>query len=198
MSFFKRLKEGMTSPRAKISIQFSKPSYALGENADGTVTVTSDEGFDAKEIRCEMQCVEEARRVKPVYDAVAKREVLTEAWESATLYSARPAVAGSLHITPGFSQTYQCNMNIAAGAKPTFQSIDSKTTWTVKAVIAIEGRPDVTSPTTQLQVTAPSAAPVIREKEIVREVVMIPCKYCGALMPQTDTACPNCGAKRTV
>jgi RNA polymerase subunit RPABC4/transcription elongation factor Spt4 len=26
---------------------------------------------------------------------------------------------------------------------------------------------------------------------------MIPCKYCGVLMPQTDTVCPNCGARRT-
>jgi RNA polymerase subunit RPABC4/transcription elongation factor Spt4 len=26
---------------------------------------------------------------------------------------------------------------------------------------------------------------------------MIPCKYCGVLMPQTETVCPNCGARRT-
>lgn len=29
------------------------------------------------------------------------------------------------------------------------------------------------------------------------QVVMIPCKYCAALFPQTATFCPNCGAKRT-
>jgi len=38
----------------------------------------------------------------------------------------------------------------------------------------------------------------IREKEtITKEVVMIPCKYCGALMPQTSLFCNNCGAKKT-
>jgi hypothetical protein len=197
MSFLKRLKEGLTSPKARISLQFNKNSFALGENAEGTVAVTSDEEFDAKEIRCEIQCVEEAKKIKPVYDEIAKREVLKEVWESATLYSGRPTVSGPLHLTSGFSQTFQCNINIPAGAKPTFTSIDSKTTWTTKAVIAVEKRPDVTSSTITMQVTAPSAAPVIREKEIIREVVMIPCKYCGALMPQTETACPNCGAKRT-
>jgi hypothetical protein len=37
---------------------------------------------------------------------------------------------------------------------------------------------------------------VIREKEtIVKEVVMIPCKYCGGLMNQTSESCPNCGAR---
>jgi len=37
---------------------------------------------------------------------------------------------------------------------------------------------------------------VIKEKEIIKEVVMVPCSYCGGLMPQTATFCPNCGAKR--
>lgn len=34
------------------------------------------------------------------------------------------------------------------------------------------------------------------QKEVIKEVVMIPCKYCGALMPQTSTFCPECGARR--
>lgn len=41
----------------------------------------------------------------------------------------------------------------------------------------------------------PQAA--IREKEVItKEIVMVKCEYCGALMPQTATFCPNCGAKR--
>ena len=35
-----------------------------------------------------------------------------------------------------------------------------------------------------------------REKEIIKEIVMIPCQYCGSLMPQTSLFCNNCGAKR--
>lgn len=35
------------------------------------------------------------------------------------------------------------------------------------------------------------------KKEVVREiVVMVPCRYCDSLFPQTVTTCPNCGAKR--
>ena len=33
-------------------------------------------------------------------------------------------------------------------------------------------------------------------KTIVKEVVMIPCKYCGTLIPQAASSCSNCGAKR--
>ncbi len=42
-----------------------------------------------------------------------------------------------------------------------------------------------------------SAAPAVQKEVVTREVVMIPCKYCGGLMPQTSTFCPGCGAKRT-
>lgn len=36
---------------------------------------------------------------------------------------------------------------------------------------------------------------VVREKEIVvKEVVMVPCRYCHGLMPNTSIFCPNCGA----
>ena len=34
----------------------------------------------------------------------------------------------------------------------------------------------------------------VKEKVIIKEVVMIPCPYCGALTPQTALFCPNCGA----
>jgi hypothetical protein len=37
-----------------------------------------------------------------------------------------------------------------------------------------------------------------REKEvIVREVVLVSCKYCGDLIPQGSLFCPNCGARKT-
>lgn len=46
--------------------------------------------------------------------------------------------------------------------------------------------------------TPPPPAPIAREREVItKEVVMIKREYCGALMPQASTFCPNCGAKRT-
>lgn len=37
---------------------------------------------------------------------------------------------------------------------------------------------------------------VIKEKETIKEIVMIPCQYCGTLMPQTALFCSTCGAGR--
>jgi hypothetical protein len=37
---------------------------------------------------------------------------------------------------------------------------------------------------------------VVREKEIIREVVKIRCSYCGSIYDENLDKCPNCGAKR--
>jgi hypothetical protein len=197
MSFFKKFKDKLTSPSARVSLQFKSSSYALGENAEGTLTVASDEDFDATETRCEIQCVEEAKKVRYVYDNATQRNVLKEIQETATLYSAKPTINGPMHVNKGFTQAYPYSINIPAGGKPTFKSLDSNVTWSAKGVMAVDGRPDVTSPIVEIQVTQSSTTTIIKEREVIREVVLIPCKYCGSLMPQTETTCPRCGAKRT-
>jgi len=35
-----------------------------------------------------------------------------------------------------------------------------------------------------------------KEKVIIKEVILTPCKYCGGLMPQTALSCPQCGARK--
>lgn len=36
----------------------------------------------------------------------------------------------------------------------------------------------------------------MKEKGAVKDDAMIPCPYCGELMPRTAVFCPNCGARR--
>ncbi|MGQ9718469.1 MAG: hypothetical protein ACUVWK_01235 [Nitrososphaerales archaeon] len=197
MSFFKKIKDKVTGPKANISLKFNKDNFVLGEDIEGTLTVASEEEFDTIEIRFEIQCVEEAKKIKRMYDERVRREIETESWESATLYSARTTVSGPLHITRGYTRSFPFSINIPLSGRPTYKSIDRKVAWSIKGVIAVDGRPDVTSRTIEIQV-AQSATSIIKEREVIREVIMIPCKYCEALMPQTATACPNCGARRTV
>jgi rubrerythrin len=35
---------------------------------------------------------------------------------------------------------------------------------------------------------------IYKEKETIREVVKVPCKYCGTLVDVTSPKCPSCGA----
>jgi hypothetical protein len=182
--FFKKFTNKFTAPEASLQLKLGAYSVALGENLEGTVTVSSREDFDATEVRCEMSCVEQARVIRQYYDPQLRRTLPREVDESSVLFSARPVLSGPTHLANGETRDFQLSVNIPV-------------TWTIKAVVAVDGRPDVVSKIQALQVVQPSAQPVIKEKEVVRQVVMIPCKYCGMLMDQLVTVCPNCGAKRT-
>jgi len=198
LSFLKKIAEKVTPPKVSLSLNFNKNVYSLGENLEGELTVCSDEDFDADEIRCEFQCVESAKVQKRFYDPSLKREVIRDVWETATLYSTKPRLSGPTHLSKGFVGKFPFSINIPPTMKPTYKGVDRRVTWSIKGVVAVKGRPDATSSVVEIQVIPPAAAPVVKEKEvIVREVVMIPCKYCGTLMPQTETVCPHCGAKRT-
>ncbi len=198
MSFFKKLAEKVTPPKANLILNLNKDTYTLGEDVEGELTVSSYEEFDAEEVRCELQCIESARVQKRVYDPALKHEVTREVWENATLYSAKPVLSGPIHLSKGFVSKFPFKINIPITLKPTYKSVDRRTVWLIKGVVAVKGRPDAVSQVLEIQVAQPSATPIIKEKEVIREVVMIPCRYCGALMPQTETICPNCGAKRTI
>jgi len=44
--------------------------------------------------------------------------------------------------------------------------------------------------------TASENQPIIKEKEIIREIVKIRCSYCGNLYDEKLDNCPHCGGKK--
>ncbi|MEM2099412.1 MAG: hypothetical protein QXU99_06725 [Candidatus Bathyarchaeia archaeon] len=194
--FLKKLKEKFTAPNANLQLNLGQYSVALGENLTGKIIVNSMEDFDATEVRYEISCVERAKAIRMEYDAQLRRMVPRETEVSSVLFSAKPALSGPTHFANGETREFPFTINIPAGGRPTAQGIDRSVTWTLKSVVAIDGRPDIVK-IADIQVVQPAAQPIIKEKEVVRQVVMIPCKYCGMLMDQLVTECPNCGAKRT-
>ncbi|MGE5533655.1 MAG: hypothetical protein ACM3UL_03285 [Ignavibacteria bacterium] len=198
MGFLKKFTNKLTPPDASVQLRFTNYSVALGDNLQGTLNVASKEDFEATEIRCEIACVEQAKLIKEVYDAALKRTIPQVVEESVVIYSAKPALSGPSRLTNGEIRTVPVNLNIPAGARPTYAGVDRRVTWTIKGVIAIDGRPDRTTETSEIQVLSPTVQVAAVQREVVRTVVMIPCKYCQGLMEQTLTVCPNCGAKRTI
>ena len=188
MGFFKRFKK----PKASVSLKVPKSTFELGEDLKGAITVECQDEFDATEVRAELQCIEKKKKEKWEYNERRRRNVRVVYWDRATLHSANPKASGKLHMLPGFKKTFPINVNIPAGGRESFDGMDANVTWSIKGVVAIKGRPDVTSETIELQVIRPTAPRAVKEKE----VVMVPCEYCGSLMPETATSCPNCGAAR--
>jgi hypothetical protein len=194
VGFLKKLTGRFTKPNATVSLTILKSTFELGEDLKGAFVVSSEEEFDATEVRAELRCVEKKKREKMEYDDEG-RKVHRVYWDQATLHSADPRASGKLHLASGFNKTFPFSVNIPAGGRESYDSVDGGVTWSIKGVIAIDGRPDVTSETVEIQVIRPAAAPTV-VKEIVKEVVMIPCEYCGTLFPALESECPNCHATR--
>ena len=188
MPFFKRFKK----PKAGVSLTIPKTTVELGEDLKGAIIVSSQDEFDATEVRAELRCIEKKKRERWVYDERRRRNVRRVYEDRATLHSADPKAGDKLHMVPGFKKTFPVIVNIPAGGRESFDGMDASVSWSIKGVVAIDGRPDATSETMELQVIRPAGPVAVKEKE----VVMIPCEYCGSLMPETATSCPNCGAPR--
>jgi hypothetical protein len=195
MSFLKKLKEKVTKPKANVSLNLNKNMFTLGEDLEGVLIVASEEEFDIMEIRVEFKCIESKKKGRWEWNEQTRRQEWKEFWETAILHSKDVKISGELHLTEGYKKEFLFKTNIPAGARESYKSVDGSVIWSVKGVLAIKGRPDVTSDIVEVQVIKSPVAPTV-VKEIVREVVMIPCAYCGKLMPQTSTLCQYCGAPR--
>jgi len=204
MSFFRKLKERVTSPKATVSLKLNKNSFTPGDKLEGTLTVSSEEEVDATEIRVELRCEEKKKEIVHTTETITHsdgshetRPVTRQEWMTRTIFSENPQSSGPIHLSAGYRGEFPFSTTIPAGGEPSYSGGDRSVTWTIKGVIGVKGRPDVTSSTSGIQVAmAPTAPIVITEKIVEREVVMIPCQYCGSLFPQTVTTCPKCGAQR--
>jgi hypothetical protein len=191
MSVFRKLKEKVTPPKVNVSVTLKKPLFVLGETLEGIVQVESQEEFDCTEVRCELECVERVRRIRRVYDEALKREVDQQVWESAVLFSAKPQLIGAMHIPEGFIQGFQFKIPIPPGTQPSFKSLDRIVVWSLKGVVAVDGRPDANSRTIEIQIV-----PLSKVSQVLSPTVS--CKYCGTVFSESESKCPNCGAPRTV
>ena len=184
MSFFKRFKK----PKSSVSLTIPKTTFELGEELKGEITVSCREEFDATEVRAELRCIEKREKEVWRYDAREKRRVRQQITEQNTLVSVNPKASGKLHMIPGFQKTFPISVNIPAGGRETFHDRKTSVTWSIKGVVAIKGRPDVTSETIKLGVNKPSAV------QKAKKIVMISCQYCDTPVPETASECPTCGA----
>ena len=177
-------------PKIAVKLELKKRTLPLGTSTGVTITISSKEEFDATEVRAELRCVEKIRRERLVYLERRRRPVRQVYWESATLLSDDLKASGPIHVVPGFKKQFPITVNIPASGRETLDGMDSNVSWFIKGVVGVDGRPDATSGTIELQVIRATMAAVKNEVE------MVPCDYCKALIPVTSSSCPICGAPR--
>ena len=199
MGFFKKFTDKLTAPDASVNLRLTNYSVSVGNNIQGNLNITAKEAFEATEIRCEINCTRQERIIKEVYDAQLKRSIPQVVNQSSVVYNSKPSLCGHVRFINGENHNFPLDINIPTGAPQSYAGSDRRVTWNIKGVIAVDGRPDRTTDTLEIQVLAPVIEQgTIAQREVIRTVVMIPCKYCQGLMDQTLTVCPNCGAKRTI
>ena len=193
MGFLKKLEEHLVAPKADVKLQLSDAYAVLGDNLEGIFTVTPHEDIRAEEIRCEVRCQETVQVNRNEYDPAIKMMVNRQVTENRLLYQAKPPCNPAVNLANGLTQTFKFSVPLPAAGRPSFMSAMDSVQWEIKGVVAVHGRPDVTTKEIFLQVIPQTERPA-NEPPKVR---LVNCQYCQAAMPEEVLVCPNCGARRT-
>jgi len=148
----------------------------LGDELKGTLRVVSGVEFDIEKIWINLRCEESLEKAKSV------------------LYEDNEEVTDAIHVNVGFDREFPFTIKLPFIGRETFDSLTHNVQWLVYAYIKVKGikKPISAEGGGFILVAKPKES----TKEIVREIVLIPCSYCGGLMPQSSIFCPNCGARR--
>jgi hypothetical protein len=196
MSFRKWLSNKVSTPNATLALFLEKNKFSLGEQLRGKATISSEEEIEVTEVSVILTCSESVKKTRITSSQYGTQQ--SEYWDSGEIYKTKHVFFENTRLSQGLNQTYPFALLIPTAAKETCYSIDRYVKWYLTSVFDVKGRPDVHTETYEVLIEKPivasSQAPVI--KEVVKEVVLIPCGYCGALMPQASIFCPNCGARR--
>ena len=201
MIFFKHSSNKRNPPQARVVLTVQKNDYEIGEEVKGQIQIISEEEFDSEKVAVALSCWETLKKTRtdPFVPVVGQRT--EEYWDQARIYLEYFTVFTATRIPQGFNKTYSFTLKIPTAARETFYSIDNKVTWLVQSIVTVRERPRLETQTCEITVTKPQfatqASPIVT-KETIKEVVLIPCAYCGGLMPQASLFCPNCGARRRV
>ena len=183
-------------PKAKLELSTKQIRFALGEQVTGQIKITTDEEFDVKQLIVNLRCEENIKKTRVM--GTQYRTWQTDYWDGACIFSSSCRIFQYARMPLGFSATYGFSLDVSPAAKETLYSIDHTVKWLLFALMESKDRPNIQTPIYEVQITKPQASQPGQTvmKEVTKEVVLIPCSYCGGLMPQTSVFCPNCGARR--
>jgi len=200
MGFFKWISGKLNPPNARIVFWTQKNEYSFGEEVKGDAQITSEEEFDTIEIAVGLSCWENLKKTRNVTKQYGQssRQTQEQYWDQAELYKNRFVICGEAHIPQGFNAKYPFVIRIPPVARETYYSVDNNVKWWIHAWIMVRGRPSIETENREILITKLQSPPPTQtiSREVIKELVLIPCSYCSSLMPQTSVFCPNCGARR--
>ena len=197
MSFFKWLSDKVNHPKARITLRLQKNEWYVGEQLRGEVEFLSEEEFDVNYVVLWLICDESIKKTRTVANQYRSRQEAY--WDNGQIFRTSFTLFGVARIPNGYSAKLPIALSIPNVARETYYGVDHNVKWRVFVAADVRNRPSIQTGNHEViiakkpidQTPQPTAT-----KEIIREVVLIPCSYCSSLMPQTAIFCPNCGARR--
>ncbi len=149
LSFFKRL----IPIKAKVWLSLDKPNFAEGEPVVGKVNIEAKEYLQAQEVRVEARVFENFE--VPVWVQIGNQRVQRMERQQTTLFSRDVRVSGPTDFGSGPARSFPFSVAIST-YRPTRAGGTIENS--VKGVVSVHGRPDVTG-STQIAFGPPSAYP---------------------------------------
>jgi len=213
MSFLKHL----IPLKAKASIMLDKPSFFEGEPVTGKVNVDCDEYVQSTGVRIEARVYEHYAEMEWVVENNQRVPKMMN--KTNTQFSNDVSIFGLSDFGQGPTRSFPFSVGI-----PPFRPSHSggSIEYSVKGVVAVKGRPDITA-TTQIAFSPPvgyaTVAPPMQYAgygpsganmppgsttpgypqygpQPTQPMPKVRCEYCQTMMDQNVTVCPNCGAHR--
>lgn len=141
----------LTAPKANIMIQLDKQFYSLREPLTGKLMISSSETFNADEVRLEIWVNERVQATERRQSG--NQTVTVSAQENTVLHRGKIPIAGYGQMQQGNNLELPFTAYLPSGVPPSYRSQNVRTTWIIKAVIGVKGRPDVNSNDLEVLVT---------------------------------------------
>lgn len=199
MPLFKKREPSLPLPELKMSPLVNKTELCLGDEIKGQLEVKSGTEIDIEEIWLELRCIESKKKISRYQEVIDDDLVWQEEeyWDEDNIYNdsfSHLSLSRNIHANVGFDKKFPFMVKIPSYGRETYHSVDHTVKWSLNYYMAVRGYkiPFRSKGGGEIFVIKPP----VSDKEVVREVVLIPCAYCSGLMPQTSIFCPNCGARR--
>jgi len=193
MSFLKRL----VPLKADMAINLQSLTVENGQPFKGTASLSSKDNFKVEGVRLEIRVTEAWQEPDWERDSSGNTRQVMKKKED-LLFSRDVPISQQFDIGSGDRKEFPFEVTIPMRSPSRYGGVVS---YSLKAVANVKGRPDVTKavspmvvPATVAQAAYMPSAPVTQV--IQKEVIKVPCEYCGTLVELTSgvNKCPSCSA----
>lgn len=146
MGFLKKMVGIVTAPHGNLDLKLQTDIVDLGQTLTGDLLFAANENFVSNMVRCEIECTQLFYHTQMVENS---QQMVTDA---TVLYSAKLQLQGQMSYKKGQKISLPFTILIPNDSTPSLKREFLNISWTVKGVVAVNGRPDITTQKIPFQV----------------------------------------------